>query len=380
MARLENVHTAIQHIYEAVVSPERWPQAVSDMVAASGSDRGFLFAAQLGTPVLSVAAGLDQEHSGALQRELQTRLPDWMKRIPPGVARRQSSEISDADFKRTYIYSEVVKPEGMFYGLILPVARISDREIHLTTVGRRLGAADYGDEDVSATALLAPHLSAALNVRSRLVAADLRVSGAFDVLARLDLGVILLDENARPLFVNPYAEALSRARDGLLISQREVSSLVFDDAKKLRAVISSALEFNAVRKASDLQVRRALRCYITRCPPRLPLIVRVIPVTRCDSSGGLSAIVRVILFVLDPDRRAEIDWPVIAETFGLTRREAELAVLLARGMNMGQAAVQMHIKLDTARSYLKAIQGKTQTHRQSELVSLLLRSGLHVLR
>ena len=101
--------------------------------------------------------------------------------------------------------------------------------------------------------------------------------------------------------------------------------------------------------------------------------------TRCDSSGGVSALVRVILFVLDPDRRAEIDWPVVAETFALTPREAELAVLLARGLNIAQAAVQMHIRLDTARGYLKAIQGKTQTHRQSELVSLLLRSGLHVL-
>ncbi|AWV03834.1 helix-turn-helix transcriptional regulator [Burkholderia sp. JP2-270] len=379
MAHIETVHAAIQHIYDAVLSPQRWEEALAHILAVTKSDRGFLLATESGTPALSVSSALDEKHACALQRELQTRPPAWMGKIPAGVARRQSSEITDAAFRRTYIYNEVVRPERMFYGLILPILRTPDREAYLT-VGKRLGAADYNDEDESATVLLVPHLTAALDIRSRLAAADIRDNGALEVLIRLDVGVILLDENARPLFINPYAEELSRAHDGLLINHRGVSCLVHDDAKKLQLVVSSALEFSATQKATDVRRLRAPRCFVHRSRQHLPLVVRVVPVTCREPAGGISALARVILFVIDPERTAQVDCSLVAETFSLTPREAELATLLARGENIAQAALQMNIGLETARAYLKIIQGKTQTHRQAELVSLLLRSGLYVIR
>jgi len=379
MVRLEQVHIAIQLIYDAVLSPQRWNEAVAQMVAMTNSDRGFLCATQFGAPMLAAVCGLEHERASALQQELQNRLPDWMKNIPTGLARRQSSGISDCDFKRTYIYREVVEPERMFYGLILPVARQRDRESYLT-LGRRLGATDYDQEDEFATTLLASHLSAALSIRSRLAGAELRDNGAFDILTRLEFGVILLDKNACPLFVNPYAEKLSSTNDGLMISHRGVSSLVLEDTSKLRAAIASALRVGAAQRKTDMGPCRAVRCYIRRRSSRLPLVIRVVPVKPLDSAGGIGSLVRVVLFVLDPERSAEIDPPVVAETFSLTRRESELAALLARGNNVAQAAAQMHIGLETARGYLKSVQGKTQTHHQGELVSLLLRGGLQVLR
>jgi DNA-binding CsgD family transcriptional regulator len=196
---------------------------------------------------------------------------------------------------------------------------------------------------------------------------------------RLELGVILLDDHARPVFVNSYAEKLSGACDGLLISHQAVSSLFLDDSHKLRAAISSALEFGAVHKANDLRLYPAARCYLRRRPHRLPLVIRIMPTKGSESFGEIGSLVRVVLIVFDPERSAEISWPMIAETFSLTPREAELAVLLARGADVAQAARHMHIGVETARGYLKSVQSKTQTHHQGELVSLLLRSGLHVL-
>ena len=108
--------------------------------------------------------------------------------------------------------------------------------------------------------------------------------------------------------------------------------------------------------------------------------VRVLPVKAFDSSNGVSASVAAILLIFDYERPVAIDRSVVAKTFGLTPREAEFATLLAHGQDLTQAALEMRIKPSTAREYLKDIHWKTQTHPQSELVSMLLRGSLDILR
>jgi DNA-binding CsgD family transcriptional regulator len=59
--------------------------------------------------------------------------------------------------------------------------------------------------------------------------------------------------------------------------------------------------------------------------------------------------------------------------FGLTAAEARAAGLIAQGLSPEQAAQQLNIAVETARSQLKAVFSKTGTHRQSELAALLAR-------
>ena len=57
--------------------------------------------------------------------------------------------------------------------------------------------------------------------------------------------------------------------------------------------------------------------------------------------------------------------------FELTPKEAVLAVSLASGMTLKEAATDAHIRINTARAYLDSIFLKTGTHQQSQLVALL---------
>lgn len=84
--------------------------------------------------------------------------------------------------------------------------------------------------------------------------------------------------------------------------------------------------------------------------------------------------------MIEPDKPAGIDPIILAATFHLTRREAALAGLLAQGVDLAEAALQSGIGIGTARGYLKQTMAKTGTHRQAELVSLLLRGGLQIAR
>jgi DNA-binding CsgD family transcriptional regulator len=58
--------------------------------------------------------------------------------------------------------------------------------------------------------------------------------------------------------------------------------------------------------------------------------------------------------------------------FGLTEAEARLADVLAAGEDLRAAALKLRITYGTARTRLAEIFQKTNTHRQAELVTLLL--------
>ena len=62
--------------------------------------------------------------------------------------------------------------------------------------------------------------------------------------------------------------------------------------------------------------------------------------------------------------------------YALTPVETRLACLLARGVSLAEAAEAMHVREQTARSYLKQIFLKTETKRQAELVWLMLKSSV----
>jgi DNA-binding CsgD family transcriptional regulator len=59
----------------------------------------------------------------------------------------------------------------------------------------------------------------------------------------------------------------------------------------------------------------------------------------------------------------------------LTPSEAKLASVIGRGAPPYVAARELKISRETARNQLKAVFAKTDTHRQSELVVLLMQVG-----
>jgi DNA-binding CsgD family transcriptional regulator len=67
-----------------------------------------------------------------------------------------------------------------------------------------------------------------------------------------------------------------------------------------------------------------------------------------------------------------VDRQVLRTLFDLSPREAAIAATLAAGADLRQLAMMHEISLQTVRSHLKSIFLKTDTHRQSELVALLL--------
>ncbi|MGF6633253.1 helix-turn-helix transcriptional regulator [Paraburkholderia sp. MM6662-R1] len=373
----EEIHFAIRRIYEAALSPENWPSALVSVTEAIGGHKAMVNEKTPGAAGRSFSNGLDVENASRLQREFETRLPDWIRAIPVGVPMRQSSMISDAAFRRSELYNETIRPVGGFYVMVAPLVQHPGRRAYFS-VCRHLGAPDFSDDDLEAAKLIVPHLKTALDVQGRLEAADLRTQGVLDVITQLNVGVILFDAALRPVFVNPCAEAIAARRDGLLLSSEAVAATLHLDTEVLRRVMKAALAWHDVSRDGSvfaLRTEAPVRCYLSRRPPRPPLVVLVVPLCTTGLTNEWNSGARAVLFVMEPDSASGLEQMVLIETFQFTRREAALASLLARGIDLPDTAARLGIGIGTARGYLKQVLAKTGTHRQAELVALLLRSA-----
>lgn len=79
-----------------------------------------------------------------------------------------------------------------------------------------------------------------------------------------------------------------------------------------------------------------------------------------------------VIFVTDRDLQPEVSCEALKSTYGLTATEARVAQELAEGRTLAEAAADLRISSGTARNHLKQVYAKTDTHRQSELVRLVL--------
>ncbi|SAK84653.1 LuxR family transcriptional regulator [Caballeronia hypogeia] len=378
MHQEDAIHRAIRGIYEAALAPETWPSAIDAVVKAGGAHKALLLAS--GRLGFTLTSGFDVEDDVVrIRRELHDRPPRWVEAIPVGTSMLQTSAVSDADFKKCELYNEAVRPAGGFYGLVSSVLCNADFKAMLI-LARNVGAADFTADNVRTADIIGPHIATAIKVWQRIANSEGKASGSLEALSKLSIGVIFLDEAMCPVLANPCAEALAGAQDGLILNARQVSAQRSDDADALANAIASATRFGIFRRSMPdftVESMSAWTSLIRRKPPRCPLVVRVFPLAVADSHRIDVPSARTLVFVMEPDRPSGIDESSVRAVFGLTRREAALAIVLARGADLRQDATEMNIGIGTVRSYVKRILAKTDTHRQAELVSVLLRASLH---
>ena len=113
--------------------------------------------------------------------------------------------------------------------------------------------------------------------------------------------------------------------------------------------------------------------FASRAEKRAPLDILVVPL-RAATGWLAPRRPAAMLFVSDSERASNPTAERLQRTFGLTRAEAAVAVELLNGHGL-KAAAALGIAPVTARTHLTAIFGKTGTHRQAELVRVLLQHG-----
>jgi DNA-binding CsgD family transcriptional regulator len=79
-----------------------------------------------------------------------------------------------------------------------------------------------------------------------------------------------------------------------------------------------------------------------------------------------------LVLIVDPEKQPEPELQALRRLYGLTKTEANIALGVLDGSGLGPIADELAVSLATVRTHLRHVFDKTHTHRQAELVRLLL--------
>jgi DNA-binding CsgD family transcriptional regulator len=214
-----------------------------------------------------------------------------------------------------------------------------------------------------------PHLDGAIGLHRRLCGAELMAGHMAAVLDQLPHAVILVSGNGRRVATNREADRILQNRDGLVHERGELRAATQAATDRLRTALQAAVRTGA-GEGLDAPTPLAL----PRPSGRRPLAVMVAPLpaqrVAFNDDGAAAAV-----FVTDPEHGRTPDYKAIAALFGLTPAESRLVTCLVTGQNLEEAATSLQVKLESVRTRLKTVFEKTGTHRQAELVRLVMNSG-----
>jgi len=371
MAREAELLDMAAAFYEAALEPEAWADALSRVSGLMDADWSLLGVYRRdGCPEFLVqdAAG-DSEHFSLFndhyaQPETNPSIPLLLAAEVGAIVVREQVH-TDTAWQRTPLYRDIYRPRDLYHGLGA-VALNSAPHVAFVGVNRVKGSSPYSDSDLDLLRAALPHLGRALEVFLRLTAGNVQRHAheqAWDMLA---CGVILLDAAGKILWTNRSAAAVLARADGLAMRR---GALAAANAKENVALQLLVHETIATQQGHCLRPGASLR--VSRPSQARPLALSISPIHVEQSFVRRPA---AIVFVTDPDRVPEAAPAMLRRLYRLTAREAALAAELVRGSDLHAAAERLGVSVHTARTLLRFVFRKTETHRQSELVALVLRS------
>lgn len=248
-------------------------------------------------------------------------------------------------------------------------APISDESIQCPVCGASGATGGCKEAARCITALVAMEKDLTRETAAALTCASVNrearvLDAGFDALALLHIGLVLCTADGRVIGANEIADEIFSTRDGLEVSQDGFLRASQEGERPLQQLVQQV--GNRTRDA-DL-VSEVLSVKRKRKRP-LTLLMRGSHAT-VASEGERNVLVMVMDSAL-PVRPIESE---LRQLFGFSSMEARLAMLLIQGDELEECCQELGIRRSTGCTHLKRLFKKTGVHRQSQLVTLLLKS------
>lgn len=313
-----------------------------------------------GATTIATCAQLDTvDFAPFLSPHAAALMEPYTQQLRPGYATLWSQLAAGRSFERSEFYNEVVRPAKGFYAIAARHVLPGCSSFLAVCRSRRCG--DFTPEDAATLDRLSPFLATSLELYHRLLAARANCADLERLLDRLEEGVVLTDGSGGVLFANAAAQRILAEGDGVRLTDAGLTAAAASVRLRLRAALASA-----VAGACACQ-----RFPVPRASPRPSLLLTLMPVWHTDFEVRGAEKPRVVVFIRELGGFVAIDRRAAAESLGLTPREADIAALLASGLEIREIAAELSVGEATVRSHLVQVFKKTNTHSQAKLVLLM---------
>nr|WP_175586108.1 helix-turn-helix transcriptional regulator [Pseudomonas sp. CM27] len=226
-------------------------------------------------------------------------------------------------------------------------------------------SANFSAHERALCGMFLPHLRRALQVHNLLDRSESLSDLYSQAISRLSVATLVLDESGSVLRVNPVAQDILASADGLKLVGGRLEATYPSDNRELQRLIRAAFSPDAPKSAEAMSVTRPSGLV------NLGLVVESIPSLDWAEEKGKPA---ALVYIRDAASKSLASEVVTKQLFNLTRAETALAMELANGLSLEEAAEVLNIRRNTARAHLRSIFSKTGVRRQTELVRILLNS------
>jgi DNA-binding CsgD family transcriptional regulator len=343
---------------EVVMDPSTWPEIMEGVCKAVGASAAILLQSDVRTP--------DVPHTEAIAEGIRHYFKDNWHLVDPrarGFPKMMSGEVvTDHDImtieqiRSDPMYNEVLFPHGFQW--FAGIGFRADSAAWALTLQRTGREGSFEARDKPLLARLAPRLTEAATLATAVGrTAILGITNALDLIGR---PAIAIGQFGQVLGINTRAAAYL---DRELLVRKGRLSLIDKTADSELAHLVDGFKAIAGLQAIDTSP------IVMRRQGQRPLVLQPLPVPPAARNPFFGA--RAILVLTDLEGTAEFSPGLLTRVFNLTPAQANIAARIAAGRSLEEIAAELGVTLETARHHLKVVFGKTETHRQGELVALL---------
>jgi DNA-binding NarL/FixJ family response regulator len=361
MVTVEDFSRVVAGIYAAAVRPQHWRMAIREIQSALGGTNGGLFCDPAKTASHQVTVPVEAVQSYAGYYHRLDHVLAAVERGPVGVVQTGTKLLPLV--RKTEFHTDWLGPLDIDDGLFV---RLTDGSRPTCFIVAAPGRTESFDtlEHVKLLRGIVPHLQQALRTQDKLSAlADsaVELAGALEAVRH---GVIIVTADHMVVNLNSAAERILRAEDGLCMRSGRIATGVHTE-RELHYAIEHAIA------GEGSTVPRGTSLISARPSGKRSYVIHVLPSHRRDADESLRQPMALVL-IIDPEDEPEPATALLRRLYHLTTAEADVALRMINGSDVKQIAAELSVSLATVRTHLQHVFEKTDTHRQAELVRLLL--------
>lgn len=358
MVTIDEFSRVVSAIYASSIHSENWPAAltqISRVLGATGS--GLFVGAGRSRSVMTITVPEEvstryREHYYAIDSVL-----DAVENGPAGLIRGGPELV--ALTKHSEFYADFMRPFDMCDGLFLRLDVGTTPTSFLAVAPERSEPFETADRVKFLSAVI-PHLQQALRAQNHFAELAKPPGDITAVIDTIRHGILIVESDSDVVHLNAAAEQILTAGDGLRMRSKRIEATRGSTNDHFRRSIRHACvaQHNGARNGDSLACARP--------SGKRPYIIHVLPLRANDHSPT-----RAIVMIIDPELDSEPPKMLIQRLFGLTNAEAEVALRVMRGDGLKPISEDMALSIATIKTHVHHVFGKTDTHRQAELVRLL---------
>ena len=275
--------------------------------------------------------------------------------------------MTESEWRRMPYYQHWCAPVDVFHVMGADISTPDSGKLRFR-ITRSEAAPKFSALDRARCEALLQHLRRALHIHNLIDRSESLGTLYSQAIGRLSVGTLVLDETGKVLEQNLIARELLAANDGLKLVGGRLEASYPSDNRELQQLIRSAF---ARHSGDPMTVASAMSVSRPSGQVNLGVVVEPVPSQEWAEGKGQPA---VLVYIRDAAGKSQASTAAAKQLFNLTPAETALAMELANGLSLEEAAEALNIRRNTARAHLRSIFSKTGVRRQTELVRIILNS------